>query len=590
MNNKHIKQEYNFLFQWKWLNMKLKHFFIKQSSYLKDNIKDRENIVIFFSLAIFFLLNTLKIAVFNLNILPRTSFKIFIYKCIYTLLVILIFYPLILRLKSKIIFIAFYILQILYILINASYYLYFNNYLHIRNFISLLSEGLSAVSHSTAPIEPIFILFFIDLPIAIYMLIKYDKVTKLVKGLRLFVVITIIFSMCGLGILEGYNYKLKKSIIQYIDDMHGGESSIVLHYGTLTNNIINIFIDGSEAQLVSNFRYGMEKSSERELQNKCNIIMIQVESMDSNIINKKHNGNYVTPYLNSLASNSVFYPYVLSYHMGGGTSDAEFSILNSIQPLTDFPAIKITNYDYGNSVVKQFNNALYSTLAFHGNVGNYYNRDVAFPKMGFKQFYDINKMNLSPRGWGVSDKEMFDFASDTLKTEDQPFFAYTITMTSHIPYTNVSNYYKNDNYSDIKNETVRNYFKSLSYVDQAIKEFVTNIKNNFEDTYILIYGDHTPNIDTGEYKQASFKYNDKYFEFVPLFIITPDNKVYKEDKQVASFLDISLTVLNLSGIKYNIKSDGVDLVKASEIPNSIPYKGLYIDRIEIFKEIKSIQN
>jgi hypothetical protein len=84
------------------------------------------------------------------------------------------------------------------------------------------------------------------------------------------------------------------------------------------------------------------------------------------------------------------------------------------------------------------------------------------------------------------------------------------------------------------------------------------------------------------YKQASFNYDNRYFEFVPLIIVSPDNKVYKEEKEVASFLDISPTVLYSSGVKANLNSDGKNLLDHNSNSNQIPFcKGIY-DRKVLF--------
>lgn len=341
--------------------------------------------------------------------------------------------------------------------------------------------------------------------------------------------------------------------------------------------------------MVNSFVYGKEQVSVDTTKTQPNFVIIQVESMDANVINQKHDGKYIAPFLHSLSNNSIFYPYMLSYHMGGGTSDVEFSIINSLQPLTYYPAIKISNYNYPNSMMKQLAQSSYTTLAFHGNVGDFFNRNVAFPKMGFQNFYDINKMNMKNNGWGAPDGEVFDYTFNTLKKTEQPFISYTITMTSHGPFTSAKNYYNNDAYNDVQEENVKNYFNSISYVDQSIEKFVNDIQKNFKNTYIIIWGDHCPGItDATEYKQASYIDGDKYFEFVPLFIITPDHKEYKEKKQVATFLDIAPTILNTSGVKFDIKSDGIDILKTPEASSQIPFKESHFDRNTLFNNIKNI--
>jgi phosphoglycerol transferase MdoB-like AlkP superfamily enzyme len=200
----------------------------------------------------------------------------------------------------------------------------------------------------------------------------------------------------------------------------------------------------------------------------------------------------------------------------------------------------------------------------------------------------MRKMNLKDEGWGASDREVFDFAANTIKSLTEPFFSYIVTMTSHGPFTNARNYYNNSRYDNIKDDTVRNYFNSISYVDESIKNFVTDIRANCKNTYFFIYGDHTPSINNMYYSQAAFDLDGRYFEFVPLIIITPDAKQYKEDKEVASFLDISPTILYNSGISFDMKSDGHDLINQTTADNKIPFKGGEYDRADLFNIIKSI--
>jgi phosphoglycerol transferase MdoB-like AlkP superfamily enzyme len=294
------------------------------------------------------------------------------------------------------------------------------------------------------------------------------------------------------------------------------------------------------------------------------------------------------PYLNSLREDSIYYPYMLSYHKGGGTSDTEFSVLNSVEPLDSFPAIKLTAYNYQNSLVSKLQKESYYTMAFHGNVGTFYNRDIALSKMGFTKFYDISTMNYEDEGWGAPDDKVFSFAVDKMAKSKQPFLTYIITMTSHGPFESARNYFNNTQYDDIEDEIVRNYYNSLNYVDNSIKDFVSQIQSKYSNTYIYIYGDHTPNINTEDYYQASLIEGDKYLEFVPLFIITPDKQKHVEDKEVASFLDIAPTILNTSTIPYTLYSDGINLlIPDRALSSAIPLKGASFNRQLLYDKISA---
>lgn len=364
------------------------------------------------------------------------------------------------------------------------------------------------------------------------------------------------------------------------------EADIVQKYGTLANDAFSFYANLNESDIISKLSYGKSINILNNASSKNNIILIQLESIDSSAINKTYKGKYLMPYLSALSKNCVYYPYTMSYHMGGGTSDAEFSIINSIEPLQAYPAMKLKRYWYPNSFLKNLNNANYTCLAFHGNVARYFNRINAFPSMGFANYYDIKKMYLTNKGWGASDGDVLDFAFDKFKKIDHPFLAYIITMTSHASFTNASHYYNNPLLSDIKDDLVKNYFNSISYVDTVLSDFITKVRKEMPNTYIFIWGDHTPAIQKPMYAQASMSFDKKYFEFVPLLIVTPDNQIHSEDSFVASFLDISPTVLNASGISFSINSDGMDLLNPDNPDDHlIPFKNKFYSRKQLYENI-----
>jgi lipoteichoic acid synthase len=535
---------------------------------------------------LFLVLNAVKIAFFNFHIVSDRTGGMFIYKLYMSLLLVLIFYPIILRIKSRYVFIFIYFAQALYIVVNISYYSYFHNYLNIVQSILLFKESLVTASHLAVPLYMFQLIVFIDFPFFLIVSIYYNRIYSAGTKLYLYRMATLLTSVLIIISLEVKSHASGNSLKSVLNNEFLGESRVVDRYGTLVNNLSGLFLKKNESELIRSFQYGKEISNEIEANDKPNFIIIQVESMDSNIVKLKHDNQYITPYLHSLSSESVYYPYMMSYHEGGCTSDAEFSSINSIEPLQSIPAIKLINYTYPNSMISALQKSSYKTVAFHGNDGEFFNRNVAFPKMGFDRFFDIKAMNMEHAGWGAPDKKVISFVKNYLKDARRPFLSYIITMSSHGPFTNVNLYSPNSQFNDIKDETARNYFHSMAYVDQSLNDIVPYIKSSFANTYIIIFGDHSPGIQSGAYKQASIIFDDKSIEFVPLFIITPDNRRYIETIKVASMLDLSPTVLKISGIKYKIRSDGEDLLDPGSLSNKIPFRNGLYDRSYLHKNIK----
>ncbi len=532
----------------------------------------------------FILLNSVKTTMFNFLIMESQTVWTFAYKLFFILLfTVLVFYTSLNLRKPHVLVIA-YIIQAAYIITMLCYYNYFRNYLHLFQATALFTEGISSVKHFTIPWNYNLLTVILDLPLFLYVLINYKKISIFKTVLGPYLKYILIAPAVLIAATEGWSLYSGSSIVNFSKDYSAYEPAIVEKYGTLANSLCDIITNKGGRNHIQHFKYGSTITGTSKETESPNFVIIQVESMDSNVISRQYKGEYIAPYLYSLSQNSVYYPYAMSYHKSGGTSDSEFSIINSVEPLGNFPSIKLSGYSYPNSMLKRLSAGNYASYAFHGNTGSFYNRDVAFDKMGFDAFYDIEAMGMEDEGWGAPDHEVFDFALGVMENEEKPFISYVITMTSHMPFTNAENYYKNDLYDGIEDETVKNYFNSISYVDSAIEDFVRQINARFENTYVIIYGDHTPNIITPEYTQASFETDESYFEFVPLIIMTPDRQVHHERSRVACFLDIAPTILNASGISFEIQSKGMDLIAPGGY-TAVPFDGNDYSRAYLYGRI-----
>lgn len=539
-----------------------------------------------YTLLVFIFFNIIKLTAFSFAIMYTTSLSTISYKFIYTMLFCSLLYFFVLKIKSKIIFTLLYIAQLIYMFAYLSYFSYFHSYLHLFQASVLVTESVGPITHLSIPINHNMLILFIDLPFFIFAIFHYNK-NFMVKIKEKYSFKPIILtSLVILACLETWNFFHNNFLLQLGENFYVKEPNIVAKYGTIANNFDDIIFNFGGRNLIKKFQYGKPITSSTTSTNKPNVITIQVESMDASVINKKYEGQYIAPFLHSVSEKNIYYPYTLSYHKAGGTSDSEFSVMNSIEPLSNFPSIKLSTYDYPNSFVKALNQNGYETLAFHGNTGSFYSRAEAYPKMGFDEFDDIKKLGLTDEGgWGAPDDKLLDATLNKLKAQTSPFYSHIVTMTSHMPFTSASNYYNNSNYDSIDKKVVKNYFNSISYVDKSLESFITQVKVKFPNTYIFIWGDHTPDIDYADYRQASFTEEDKYFEFVPMLIITPDNKNYTETKDVASFLDLSPTIMKLSGSKYSLLSDGINLIDPNHEDTKIPFKEKFYDRASLFDEI-----
>jgi lipoteichoic acid synthase len=537
------------------------------------------------ALALFLLLNAFKCGVFTLYLSDvQGKFglcsKIAVYSVSFFLVVML--YLMVLKIRFRGVFAAVYVLQAIYISVNMLYFSYFHGYLHVAQYFSLWAETLELMKRSAMPVDPGILVVAVDLlPFAV-VLAGY-RVARGFNRYRLFRYMAFVPLAAIVWKLHSWNYFRDGTPLDLMNDRYESETAVVTKYGMLVFDAMNLckFWDNREQIRRLCLGDSLASAGDTAAAERPNYLVLQVESLDAFIVNQKHRGAYVTPYLHSLTSRAVYYPYLLSYHKAGSTSDCEFSCINSVEPLDHFPSIKVRNFRFPNSMAKQLGRAGYEVLLFHGNSGEYFNRSIALRKMGF-DFYDLNGMGLREECWGAPDREVINFMIARMNAQQEPFLDYLITMSSHEPFTFIDCYHIDIPYDEIKEKAQRYYYASMSYVDCEIKRCVREARARTENLYVIIYGDHTPGLHNSRYKQCAFHMDGRYFEFVPLLVITPEGKRYREQKRVASFLDIAPTVLGSSGVPFGITTFGGNILATPFAADSVPFRGKNYCRRELF--------
>jgi phosphoglycerol transferase MdoB-like AlkP superfamily enzyme len=481
-------------------------------------------------------------------------------------------------------FSAFYGLQLLYMYVNLLYHFSLMGYLHVSQYAGLFGEAFELARHSAVPADGRLLWVLLDLPLFVALVWTYQGLSRVTPSLR---GRTGLYGCAAVLLMFFVKWDSNRDTANTLmNNAYESDISVVKKYGLFTFNIVDLLNYEDGQQHIRGISYGPAITSAGSAGQRSNIIVLQVESLDAYIVDRKYKDAYVTPFLHGLASCSVYYPYMLSYHKAGSSSDCDFSTINSIEPFDDYPSIKIRNYDYVNSMAKQMSAGGYAVMAFHGNKGSYFNRTAAFKKMGFDRFFDMDAMGLHDVSWGAPDKSVFDFVAARLRLQKEPFFYYVITMSSHEPFTLTQSYYQNNLFSDIRNQRTRDYFNAISYVDREIGEFVRIVKSLHPNTYVFIMGDHTPVIAKDVYKRASYVDGGLQFEFVPHFIVTPDNRAFREDRLAASFIDISPTVLAATGAPYSIRTSGANLLAHPIGNTAVNYRGGSYLRADLYKRIK----
>ena len=288
-----------------------------------------------------------------------------------------------------------------------------------------------------------------------------------------------------------------------------------------------------------------------------NVIVIHGESLQGFTMNVKINDRVLTPNLNKLAKEGIYFSNFYSEESVGNSSDSEFTLLTSLLPSSS--GTVFMNYFDREYITlpKLLNEQGYYTFSMHGNSGSSWNRNVMHPNLGFNDFYYYTKdYKIDEKiGLGLSDKSFFRQSVDIINNFDdtkKPYYGTLIMLTNHTPFNDIGEYSDYvvdiikenesndlDNINDISNidednsnkdennieqndednnvipflsgTKLGNYFRSVHYADEAIGELIEELdeKGMLDNTVIVIYGDHDAKLKQVEYKRF---YESEYID------------------------------------------------------------------------------
>ena len=344
-----------------------------------------------------------------------------------------------------------------------------------------------------------------------------------------------------------------------------------------------------------------------------NVIAIHAESLQNFAIGMEFDGVEVTPNLNKLIKESLYFDNFYAQVGVGTSSDSEFTYATSLLPANN--GTVFVNYFDNKFITIQnlLNDRGYYVFSMHGNVGDFWNRNMMHQNMGYDKFYSKSSFVIDEEyGLGLSDESFFKQVVPMIKEIDmnvgQPYYGTLITLTNHTPWKEA------DEYSDYKTtwtvsvngesvtrdylegKTLGKYIKSMNYMDKAIGQFLENMETEglLDNTVIVIYGDHDARISKSNYDymynynpvtdsvlksgdEGYTDFNDYDYELnkkVPLIIWSKDLVESKIISTPMGMIDVMPTLGNMLNI-YNKYALGNDIMGITD--NVVVFKdGSYV--------------
>lgn len=279
-----------------------------------------------------------------------------------------------------------------------------------------------------------------------------------------------------------------------------------------------------------------------------NIVIVIMESMSAANMKRHGNTTNITPFLDSLANNSIYFENI--YTAGKHTFNGIFGTLFSFPALYRRHSMKqMSKYNGLSSVLK---NKGYSTTYFTTHDGQFDNVEGFLRANDFQHIitqsdYPASEVKTT---LGVPDDYMFRYAIPVINKmakSNKPFFTALMTTSNHGPYY-IPDYY-HPNTTNLNDQIIE-------YSDWSLKQFITMASKEkwFNNTIFVFVADHGIPFD------ASYSISLNYFHS-PLIIYAPEllstKRVYS---QIGSQLDVFPTLLGLLKKPYINNTMGIDLL------------------------------
>jgi phosphoglycerol transferase MdoB-like AlkP superfamily enzyme len=245
------------------------------------------------------------------------------------------------------------------------------------------------------------------------------------------------------------------------------------------------FMDDEDAHKIFNQLMSYEKNAPEESLLKTtrpNIIFILLESFGADIMEPLGGEKGVTPNLNQLAEESIFFTkmYANSFRTdrglvattGGYPAQPNMSIIRNANKCNSLKSIPQTLFEEG-----------YKTSFLYGG-------DVDFAGMktylvsqkvtDLTSYYDFPSKEQTAR-WGVPDHFSFKRFSEQINDQkEEPYFKMFLTLSSHEPFDVPYKKFKHP------------YLNSAAYTDSCLGVFIDDLKKSkhWENTLVILVPDH----------------------------------------------------------------------------------------------------
>jgi phosphoglycerol transferase MdoB-like AlkP superfamily enzyme len=299
----------------------------------------------------------------------------------------------------------------------------------------------------------------------------------------------------------------KAGIYSFFAELRNNKLDYKTFYNSITDEesfkIIRANLKEPNAKFIANnFSIKRKIVDSLDTNLKPNVVFVLIESMSASFMSEFGNQENITPFLDSIANQSLFFKNL--YATGNRTVRGMEAVTLSIPPTPGQSIVKRPNNANLYTVSNVFKSKQYQCNFFYGGDGYFDNMNAFYGGNGF-DIYDRGRGSILSdaikttrhniednevtfeNAWGICDEDIYHKmikVADEHYKNNKPFFNFIMTTSNHRPYTYPSNKI------DIPSGSGRE--GAVKYSDYALQQLFAVAKNKpwFKNTIFIFVADH----------------------------------------------------------------------------------------------------
>lgn len=213
---------------------------------------------------------------------------------------------------------------------------------------------------------------------------------------------------------------------------------------------------------------------------------------------------------------------------GGATANAEFEVLCGLPATRDYVTFEHSLRNAMPCLPRLLREAGYLSVANHPYHAKFWNRDQAYPLLGFERYYPVNAFELDDMdGMFLADESMYGQLLTRLEDldDDRPLFNYVVSLSTHYPYER-----------DVKRrprlvevspgaDLLEGYANAIAYSTAAFMDYVDAVHLADPEALIIAFGDHAPALGNAPDPYKASGIDMSALSMVPLLVFDGRNGV-----------------------------------------------------------------